>query len=131
MAGIGVNGNFIPVSERTKEELSEMGRKGGIKSGEVKRQKKQMKETLEILLSMPLNKKKVYEVEEIQSWGQLKGKNIDVQTAILIKQIQRALAGDLPAAEFVRHTSGQKPTDDLNISGAVPVVISGEDDLED
>lgn len=131
MAGIGVNGNFIPVSERTKEELSEMGRKGGIKSGEVKRQKKQMKETLEILLSMPLNKKKVYEVEEIQSWGQLKGKNIDVQTAILIKQIQRALAGDLPAAEFVRDTSGQKPTDDLNISGAVPVVISGEDDLED
>lgn len=131
MAGIGVNGNFIPVYERTKEELSEMGRKGGIKSGEVKRQKKQMKETLEILLSMPLNKKKVYEVEEIQSWGQLKGKNIDVQTAILIKQIQRALAGDLPAAEFVRDTSGQKPTDDLNISGAVPVVISGEDDLED
>ena len=131
MAGIGVNGNFIPVSERTKEELSEMGRKGGIKSGEVKRQKKQMKETLEILLSMPLNKKKVYEVEEIQSWGQLKGKNIDVQTAILIKQIQRALAGDLPAAEFVRDTSGQKPKDDLNISGAVPVVISGEDDLED
>lgn len=131
MAGVGRNGNFVPVSERSKEELQEMGRKGGIKSGEAKRQKKAMKETLEILLSMPLKKNKCYEVEEIQSFGQLKGKNIDVQTAILIKQIQRALSGDLPAAEFVRDTSGQKPKDDLNISGAMPVVISGEDDLED
>lgn len=32
--------NLIPNSERTVEELREMGRKGGIKSGESRRRKK-------------------------------------------------------------------------------------------
>lgn len=118
-------------SEMTKEELSAAGKKGAAASIETKRKKKAMKETLEILLGMPLKDKKCYEVEEIKNFAALKGKNIDVQTAIVIKQVQRALAGDLPSAEFVRDTSGQKPKDDLNISGSLPVVISGEDELED
>lgn len=117
--------------EFTPEERAENGRKGGIASGIAKRKKKAMRETLEILLSMPLNTKKCYEVEDIQSFAQLKGKNVSVETAILIKQIQRALTGDLPSAEFIRDTSGQKPTNDLNVSGALPVVISGEESLED
>ena len=115
----------------TPEEVAENGRKGGIASGIAKRKKKAMRETLEVLLSMPLNQKKCYEVEEIQSFAQMKGKNVTVETAILIKQIQRALSGDLSSAEFVRDTSGQKPTNDLNVSGSLPVVISGDDQLED
>lgn len=117
--------------EFTREERVENGRKGGIASGVAKRKKKAMRETLEILLSMPLNNRKCYEVDEIESFAQLKGKNINVETAILIKQVQRALAGDLPSAEFVRDTSGQKPKDNLEIGGAIPVVISGEAELED
>lgn len=115
----------------TPEERRENGRKGGIKSGEAKRKKKQMQNTLDILLGMPLNGKKCYDVEEIQNFAQLKGKNVTVETAILIKQIQRALSGDLPSAEFIRDTSGQKPTNNVDVSGALPVVISGEGDLED
>ena len=34
--------NLIPNSERTPEELREMGRKGGIKSGESRRKKKEL-----------------------------------------------------------------------------------------
>lgn len=115
----------------TPEERRENGRKGGIKSGEVKRRKAEMRKTLELLLTMPLHDKKCHEVGDIQSFAQLKGKNVTVEAAIMIKQIQRALAGDLPSAEFIRDTSGQTPTKDLNISGALPVVISGEEGLED
>ena len=115
----------------TPEERRENGRKGGIKSGEAKRKKNAMKDTLDILLGMPLNGKKCHDVEEIQNFAQLKGKNVTVETAILIKQIQRALSGDLPSAEFIRDTSGQKPTNNVDVSGALPVVISGEGDLED
>ena len=115
----------------TPEERRENGRKGGIASGIAKRKKAAMKETLESLLTMPLNGKKCYEVEDIQNFAQLKGKNVTVETAIMIKQIQRALAGDLPSAEFIRDTSGQRPTNDVNVTGSVPVVISGEGDLED
>ena len=48
-------------SKMTPEESRENGRKGGIKSGETKRRKKAMKETLEVLLSMPMKKGKVAE----------------------------------------------------------------------
>lgn len=122
---------IIPANQRTPEQLEEMGRKGGIASGEARRQKAKMRETLRTLLAMPLNKKKCYDVEEIETFAQIKGKTVDVETAILLRQVQRALAGDLPSAEFVRDTSGQKPTNDVNIEGALPVFFSGEDELED
>lgn len=115
----------------TPEERRENGRKGGIASGEAKRKKAEMKKTLELLLTMPLQNKKCHEIEEIQSFAQLKGKNVTVEAAMMIRQIQRALAGDLASAEFIRDTSGQKPTNDVNIGGSLPVVISGEGDLED
>jgi hypothetical protein len=121
----------MPLREFTPEERRENGRKGGITSGIAKRRKAEMKKTLEMLLTMPLQNKKCHEIEEIQSFAQLKGKNVTVEAAIMIKQVQRALAGDLPSAEFVRDTSGQRPTNDLNVTGALPVVISGEEDLED
>ncbi len=121
----------MPLKEFTPEERKENGRKGGIASGIAKRKKAAMKETLEVLLTMPLNNRKCYEVDEIQNFAQLKGKNVTVEAAIMIKQIQRALAGDLPSAEFIRDTSGQKPKNEVDVGGAIPVVISGEEGLED
>lgn len=41
--------NLIPNSERSPSELREMGRKGGIRSGEVRRQNKRMRESAELL----------------------------------------------------------------------------------
>ena len=113
-------------SKMTPEERAEYGRQGGIKSGEVKRRKKAMKETIEVLLSMPMKNGRTADIEAIKNFAAIKGKNIDVQTAILIAQIQRALKGDKGAAEFIRDTSGQKPTDKMDITGAVPVVIKDD-----
>lgn len=121
----------MPLKEFTPEERRENGRKGGIASGVAKRKKAEMKRTLELLLTMPLQNKKCHEIEDIQSFAQLKGKNVTVEAAMMIKQIQRALAGDLASAEFIRDTSGQAPSNNLNVTGALPVVISGEDELED
>lgn len=121
MAGID---NLNPV--KTEEEAREKGRKGGIASGKARREKKAMRETLELLLSMPMKDGKFADVESIKNFASMKGKNIDVQTAISIAMIQRALKGDKGAAEFVRDTSGQKPTDNMNITGAVPVVIKDD-----
>ncbi|MGI6010179.1 MAG: hypothetical protein ACOX8H_01600 [Ruminococcus sp.] len=42
--------NLIPNTERTPEELREMGRKGGIASGKARRRKKQLKEVMKILM---------------------------------------------------------------------------------
>ena len=41
--------NLIPNSERSPEELREMGRKGGIKSGESRRRNKRLRECAALL----------------------------------------------------------------------------------
>lgn len=102
--------------DMTPEECREAGRKGGIKSGEVRRAKRNMRENLDILLNMTLKSGAMTDIENIKSYAGLKGKNIDVQTAILLAQINKALKGSVMSAEFLRDTAGQRPENivDLN-----------------
>lgn len=44
--------NLIPMSQRSHEERREIGRRGGIKSGEARRRKKQIREIAEMIASM-------------------------------------------------------------------------------
>lgn len=110
---------------RTKEEAKQRGRKGGIASGKARREKKLMRETLDVLLNMPLKDGKSASVEEIKSLSALKGKNISVQEAILIAQVQKAMKGDTRAAEYVRDTIGQKPVDSVDMKMNLPVMFEG------
>jgi hypothetical protein len=123
--------NLIPMSERSKDEVREIAAKGGRNSGETRRRKRAMRESLEILLDLKLKNGKECSVENVKSFADLKGKNITVEQALLIAQIQKALKGDTTALAFIRDTSGQAPKQEVDFSGAIPVVISGEEDLED
>jgi hypothetical protein len=82
--------NLIPNSERSPEELREMGRKGGLKSGQVRRERKTLKEELLLLLE--------------------KG---DTQEKISLAMIKEALDGNTKAFEVIRDTIGEKPEDKL------------------
>lgn len=115
----------------TPEQRRENGRKGGIASGEAKRKKKAMRETLDVLLSMRMKNGKFADIESITSFAALKGKNISVQEAMIISMLQRAMKGDVKAAEWVRDTAGQKPVDNTNVNMNLPVFFEGEDDLEE
>lgn len=110
---------------QSTEEAKERGRKGGIASGKARREKKLMRETLDILLSMPLKNGKFADVDSIRNFAALKGKNINVQEAILIAQIQKAMKGDTRAAEYVRDTIGQKPVDNVVMGGEVNNPMAG------
>lgn len=114
----------------TTEEYRKNGAKGGIASGKAKREKKRAKEILDIFLSMPLKKRKEAEIEDIKAFEELKGKNISVNEAIQLKQVQRALNGDLNSAMYIRDTVGDKPTDKVETT-IKPVIISGEGELEE
>lgn len=63
--------NLIPFSERSKEEAREMGRKGGIASGETRRAKKAMREILKECLEMTNDKGISY--KELATLGLIKG----------------------------------------------------------
>lgn len=115
----------------TPEQRRENGRKGGIASGEAKRKKKAMKETLDVLLSMPMKNGRSIDIESVKNFAAIKGKNINVQEAMIISMLQRAMKGDVKAAEWIRDTAGQKPTDNMSMAMELPVFFSGEEDLEE
>lgn len=117
--------NLIPQSERTKEEQRRIAKQGGIASGKARREKKAMKDTLASLLSMSLEDKSVVDIEDIQSLASLNGRNITVQEAIMLAQIQKAIKGDTKAAEYIRDTSGNKLKDALELSGGVNNPFAG------
>lgn len=125
------DGNLIPNSERTPKERKQRAKEMGIASGKARREKKLMRETLDMLLSMPMKNGKSADVDSIRSFAALKGKNINVQEAILIAQVQKAMKGDTRAAEYVRDTIGQKPVDNVEMSMNLPVFFEGEDELEE
>lgn len=115
----------------TSEQLAEWGRKGAEKTKEIRRKRKEMKETLDILLKMPMKKGKVYDAEDIKAFADLNGKNITIDQAMMVKLIQKALKGDLNAIAMVRDTVGEKPSDKVEVKDVTPVIISGEDDLSE
>ena len=113
------------------ERRAECGRKGGLAKREATRRRKEMRETLEILLEMPMKKGKVYTAEDIKSFADLNGKNITIDQAMMVRLIQKALKGDLNAIAMVRDTIGEKPTEKMEVKDVTPVIISGEDELSE
>ena len=110
--------NLIPQSERTKEEQRKIAKMGGIASGKARKGKKAMKDTLKTLLSMSLKEQRSTDIEKIKSIAALKGKNITVQEAIMLAQIQKAMKGDTRAAEFIRDSSGNKLKESVEMNAS-------------
>ena len=118
-------------SKMSPERRAECGRKGGLAKREATRKRKEMRETLDVLLKMPMRKGKVYTAEDIKCFADLKGKNITIDQAVMVCLIQKALKGDLNAIAMVRDTVGEKPSDKVEVKDVTPVIISGEDELSE
>lgn len=69
------------------------GRIGGKKSGEVRRKRREMRETLEIMLNMPLDKGAFKDIEKLKNFQQLKDCNITAQDAIIYALMITAING--------------------------------------
>lgn len=117
--------NLLKAEDLTSEELRKRATKGGIASGKARREKKAMKDTLETLLAMPLKEGTADDLDTIKSVAALKGKNISVQEAIVLAQVQKALRGDTRAAEYIRDTSGNKAKIEVAVEGKVENPLAG------
>lgn len=80
--------NLIPFNKLTEDKQREIARKGGIASGESRRQRKTLKEELIMLLETNDNNNK-----------------------ISLALLQKALNGDIQAFTTIRDTIGEKPVD--------------------
>lgn len=106
-------------AKMTPEERAEAGRKGGTKKGENFRKRKQLKETLEIFLQMPVRKGKVTDCESVRAFAELKGKNVTVDQALMVTLVNKALRGDLMAMNMLVSMIGEKPSDNIVVDAMV------------
>ena len=101
------NENLISLGDRTTDEQREIARQGGIKSGEARRARKTLKETLLMMLEEG-----------------------NTQDNITLALLDKALKGDTKAYEVIRDTVGEKPTDKIEQSGemnnTITVKFSGD-----
>lgn len=91
----------------TSEEAKRRGRQGGLKSGEIRRQRKTMKETLESALMMELSTNKL---EELGADISLMNGDNSVLSAIVASAIREAINGDIRSLQTIRDTIGEQPT---------------------
>lgn len=110
--------NLIPFSERSKEEAREAGRKGGINSGKTRRKQKNMKEALNLLLSLEVSNPTVK--EKMKKLG-LDDEELTNEMALMVAMMNKAMKGDKGCAEFIRETSGQGVTSRVQIEN-IPII---------
>ena len=93
--------------KKGEQRQRELGKKGGIASGEAKRERKTLKEELLLLLA-----------------------NGDTQEKISLSLIQQALEGNTKAFEIIRDTVGEKPVDkvEAEVNSDVNINIELTDD---
>ncbi len=110
----------------------ELGRLGGIKSGESKRRKKSMRESLELLLSMPIDEGKLKTLESFKNFHKItKESNVSVQDRILVNLVKLAMSGDIDAIKIIREQIGEKPKDEVEVTTIEVPRFEGEDELKD
>lgn len=110
--------NLQPIQkgQLSKEEAKARGSVGGKKSGEVRRQRKQFKESLEMLLQMRVPEKTANNLKKLLP--KLKDKDLNCQNAILVSLMKAAMNGNVKAVELIRDTIGEKPINISQITGA-------------
>lgn len=100
--------NLIPfTSNQSREEAKRNGSKGGQKSGEVRRQRKAMKEQMEMLLALPFKQKK--QLDFIKDLG-IEENQIDNQMALVVAMYGKALKGDVQAFNIIREVVKDEQT---------------------
>ena len=99
--------NLKPV--RSKREARERGKKGGIKSGETRRRKAAMRDTMHRLLTMQA------EVEGLSDVLRADGGESTYEEVIGMAMIEQAMAGNVKAYQAIMSTVGQTAKSDSDL----------------
>ncbi len=100
------------ITNQTKEQLSANGRKGAAKTNRIKAQKKAMAEEIKLILSLPVKRSvgnaanKLLLIDRAKALEDFSKKNTTVQTQILLKLTQMAMAGNMKAMQLIMELSG-------------------------
>lgn len=96
-------------------------KKGGKNSAESRRQKKLFREALEELLSMPVTNEGMK--KNLAALGIAANRQTKMKTALAAAMIKEAYNGNVKAFIAIRDTLGEKPEENINLSGDLAVDI--------
>lgn len=96
--------NLIQNSNRSVAEKKALIRKGQAKGVETKKKRKKMKETMQLILNLQVPTEEAK--ERLKQIG-ISEEDATLQSAILYKQVSKALNGDTDSAKFCRDTAGE------------------------
>lgn len=114
--------NLIPANKRTEEELRKMTRNGGLASVKARREKKKLREMVEIFGSLKVDKKNSRLMEDL-------GIDKEYHTRFMqgvVSLFSKANKGDVAAFNAIRDIIGEKPVDETKVTGSVQTDISIE-----
>ena len=83
--------NLIPIQGRNKQEIQDMGRKGGLASGRARRQKAELRQAFQTLLTAEVNN------EQMKALLVNLGYEPTNEMALALVILQKALNGDIRA----------------------------------
>lgn len=119
---------LVPFNKLTEEEQRKIASKGGKASAKARREKKEMKEQISLLLSLPLKDKQAK--AKLKKMG-IDADNLDNQMVLIVKMFQTAIGNgknQVSAATFLRDTVGEKPKDVFEFDKSVDETINEVDD---
>lgn len=102
----------------TAERQREIASAGGKASQKARRRRKQIKEDLEMILSLPIKNGKLK--EKLKALG-IEDEEMTNQMAMTIALWQKAIKGDVSAFNSLRDTVGEKPVDVQQVQ-EVPII---------
>lgn len=97
--------NLKPFNTMNSEDAKKIQSKGGKRCGEVRRERKSMREQMEGLLSLSLKDQKV--INRFKQIG-VDAKDMNNQMALIVATYQKALKGDMQAMNVIRELIGER-----------------------
>lgn len=116
--------NLKPFSAESVNEARESGARGGRKSGETRRRKKALRESIEEMMQKAVKDEKYRDY--LLAIG-VKKKAPSNQDAIVASMMLRALEGSERAFELLRDTMGEKPAEKVELN-TIEINITEDED---
>lgn len=107
-----------PTRDRTAKQRRESASKAGKASAAKKRERKAMQELARIVLDMPVEKGDLDEIEGIV-FDEFPDKNLTIGELSVLAVAKKAKRGDIAALTFLRDTAGERPVEQVEVSGDV------------
>lgn len=124
--------NLRPLNTRSKEEVKRITSQGGKAVQKARKERKRLEDIVKIMLNLKLKADgEAVDVEQLRSLPELAKSNMTVQEAAILAQVKLSLEGNGQAFDRLMSIADETKPQEININGKIPVVISGEDELED